>query len=245
MIPSVVGVVLDVMDELDDAARGMFRERPLQLVDEELLASARGERPKSASARKTSGTKESSAKYATIAARCVPRSAKNFLQSWLNPIPTDGVCTLALLASRAWRRHTPSRIFSRVSRRSKRRRSSAPTTSRSARSASRIGPQPRRYARVGRSSKTQAALRGVGEATQVHASLDGGEVFVVGKRAGRRSSPSPRRASRPASSSTISSGASRLSSRRRGQAVRRRTSEARRSCDGGVRRRRDRGRRRV
>jgi hypothetical protein len=27
-------------------------------------------------------------------------------------------------------------------------------------------------------------LRGVGEATQVHASLDGGEVFVVGKREG-------------------------------------------------------------
>src|SRR5258706_4284865 len=41
-------------------------------------ASARWTRPSSASARKTSGTKESSAKYATIAARCVPRSAKNF-----------------------------------------------------------------------------------------------------------------------------------------------------------------------
>jgi hypothetical protein len=41
-------------------------------------ASARCASPRSASARNTSGTKERSAKYATIAARCVPRSAKNF-----------------------------------------------------------------------------------------------------------------------------------------------------------------------
>src|SRR6266567_201455 len=34
-------------------------------------------RPSSASARKSSGTNERSAKYAIIAARCVPRSAKN------------------------------------------------------------------------------------------------------------------------------------------------------------------------
>ena len=44
-------------------------------------ASARCARPSSDSARKMSGTKESSAKYATIAARCVPRSAKNFAKS--------------------------------------------------------------------------------------------------------------------------------------------------------------------
>src|SRR5579871_2292594 len=56
-------------------------------------ASARCAKPKSASARKMSGTKESSAKYATIAARCVPRSAKNFFGSWLNPTRTQGVCT--------------------------------------------------------------------------------------------------------------------------------------------------------
>src|ERR1700756_2754729 len=47
-----------------------------------LDASARWARPKSESARKTSGTNERSAKYATIAARCVPRSAKNLRTSW-------------------------------------------------------------------------------------------------------------------------------------------------------------------
>src|SRR5919198_6515545 len=41
-------------------------------------SSARPVRPRSDRARKVSGTKLSSAKYATIAARCVPRSAKNF-----------------------------------------------------------------------------------------------------------------------------------------------------------------------
>ncbi len=41
-------------------------------------ASARCEKPSSASARNTSGRNDRSAKYAIIAARCVPRSAKNF-----------------------------------------------------------------------------------------------------------------------------------------------------------------------
>src|SRR5919201_299450 len=41
-------------------------------------SSARPVRPRSDNARNVSGTNESSAKYATIAARCVPRSAKNF-----------------------------------------------------------------------------------------------------------------------------------------------------------------------
>src|SRR5205085_2145183 len=45
-------------------------------------------RPNSESARKISGTKDNSAKYATIAARCVPRSAKNFFGSCLSPICT-------------------------------------------------------------------------------------------------------------------------------------------------------------
>src|SRR3954452_10271930 len=40
-------------------------------------ASARREKPRSASERKTSGTNDRSAKYAIIAARCVPRSRKN------------------------------------------------------------------------------------------------------------------------------------------------------------------------
>src|ERR671926_779170 len=41
-------------------------------------SSARPVRPRRDRARNVSGTNESSAKYATIAARCVPRSAKNF-----------------------------------------------------------------------------------------------------------------------------------------------------------------------
>src|SRR6478735_4370558 len=40
-------------------------------------------RPSSASDRKSSGTNERSAKYAIIAARCVPRSAKNLLMTRL------------------------------------------------------------------------------------------------------------------------------------------------------------------
>src|SRR3954463_4483806 len=44
-------------------------------------ASARCTRPSSDSARNVSGTNERSAKYATIAARCGPRSAKNLLAS--------------------------------------------------------------------------------------------------------------------------------------------------------------------
>ncbi len=43
-----------------------------------LCSFGRPEMPSSDSARKVSGTNERSAKYAIIAARCVPRSAKNF-----------------------------------------------------------------------------------------------------------------------------------------------------------------------
>src|SRR2546421_396642 len=43
-----------------------------------LDSSARPVSPSSESARKVKGTNESNAKYAIIAARCVPRSAKNF-----------------------------------------------------------------------------------------------------------------------------------------------------------------------
>src|SRR5689334_21941306 len=52
-------------------------------------ASARCARPKRDSARKISGTNERSAKYATIAARCVPRSAKNLCASWRRRMVTD------------------------------------------------------------------------------------------------------------------------------------------------------------
>jgi hypothetical protein len=46
-----------------------------------LDSSARPVKPRKERARNVSGTKASSAKYAIIAARCVPRSAKNFRQS--------------------------------------------------------------------------------------------------------------------------------------------------------------------
>src|SRR5581483_10105316 len=46
-------------------------------------SSARPASPTSASERKSSGTNESSAKYAIIAARCVPRSTKNFENAFL------------------------------------------------------------------------------------------------------------------------------------------------------------------
>ena len=48
-----------------------------------LDSSARPTSPSSERARNVSGTNESSAKYAIIAARCVPRSAKNFWTSLL------------------------------------------------------------------------------------------------------------------------------------------------------------------
>src|SRR5947207_2434602 len=50
-------------------------------VTTKLDSFARPPRPRTPSVRNVSGTNESSAKYATIAARCVPRSAKNFANS--------------------------------------------------------------------------------------------------------------------------------------------------------------------
>src|SRR6186713_834065 len=50
-------------------------------VTRKLDSSARPAKPSRARARKRSGTKERSAKYAIMAARCVPRSAKNFEKS--------------------------------------------------------------------------------------------------------------------------------------------------------------------
>ena len=101
-------------------------------------ASARWARPKSESARKTSGTNESSAKYATIAARCVPRSAKNFCTSWRRRIAHGcEVCTLIAVASDGGG-SALSRISSRSRRRSRRRRSC-----RRGRRAGRLGRRPR------------------------------------------------------------------------------------------------------
>src|SRR5437870_12191813 len=56
-----------------------------------LDSSARPVRPRSESARNVSGTNESSAKYAIIAARWVPRSAKNFCTSTRLRTRTGGV----------------------------------------------------------------------------------------------------------------------------------------------------------
>src|SRR6266576_1814232 len=50
-------------------------------VTRKLDSSARPAKPSAASARNVSGTNDNSAKYAIIAARCVPRSAKNFPNS--------------------------------------------------------------------------------------------------------------------------------------------------------------------
>src|SRR3954447_3140500 len=59
-----------VSSELEGNARSSSRTKKSE-------ASARREKPRSASERKTSGTNDRSAKYAIIAARCVPRSRKN------------------------------------------------------------------------------------------------------------------------------------------------------------------------
>src|SRR5215475_6335444 len=66
-------------------------------------ASARCARPKSDSVRKTSGTNESSAKYATIAARWVPRSAKNLCTSCRRRIVTPESSLIASTAMDAAR----------------------------------------------------------------------------------------------------------------------------------------------
>jgi hypothetical protein len=78
MIPSVAALSWTrwtsermLLSELPGKARFNSRTRKSD-------ASARCASPSSDSERKTSGTNESSAKYATIAARWVPRSAKNF-----------------------------------------------------------------------------------------------------------------------------------------------------------------------
>jgi hypothetical protein len=58
-------------------------------VTKKLPSSAWPARPSSARASSSNGTNESSAKYAIIAERCVPRSAKNFATSvrFLSRIP--------------------------------------------------------------------------------------------------------------------------------------------------------------
>src|SRR5215813_248544 len=66
-------------------------------------ASARCARPKSESARKTSGTNERSAKYATIAAKWVPRSAKNLCTSFRPGIVTPESSLIASTAMEAVR----------------------------------------------------------------------------------------------------------------------------------------------
>src|SRR6201981_1523798 len=66
-------------------------------------AAARCARPKRESARKTRGTNERSAKYATIAARWVPRSAKNLCTSCRRGIVTSESSLIASTAMDAAR----------------------------------------------------------------------------------------------------------------------------------------------
>ena len=73
--PEGCRVVLHLVDEREDALQGAAREGAGQLLDRKSEASARCTSPSSDSARNVSGTNESSAKYATIAARWGPRSA--------------------------------------------------------------------------------------------------------------------------------------------------------------------------
>ena len=78
MIPSVAALSWTRWTRVRMLFERAARERALSSLTRKSDASARCARPSNESARKTSGTNESNAKYATIAARWVPRSAKNF-----------------------------------------------------------------------------------------------------------------------------------------------------------------------
>ena len=81
------------------------RRRSERYVTRELDSSTRPKRPSNARARKTSGTIEASAKYATIAARCVPRTAKNVPNvARSGNRGTCGVSRRSLIASRSYGR---------------------------------------------------------------------------------------------------------------------------------------------
>ena len=69
------------MTDLENASTELVGNALFSSVTRKLDSSARPANPSRASARKSSGTNERSAKYAIIAARCVPRSAKNLLKT--------------------------------------------------------------------------------------------------------------------------------------------------------------------
>src|SRR5712691_1012217 len=77
-MPSVAALSCTSRTSVTMSPTGASGNACLSSVTRKLDSSARPARPSSASARNVSGTKERSAKYAIIAARCVPRSAKNF-----------------------------------------------------------------------------------------------------------------------------------------------------------------------
>src|SRR5207247_3435206 len=81
MIPSVAALSCTLRTSVTMSLTGASGSACLSSVTRKLDSSARPVRPSSESARNVSGTNDKSAKYAIIAARCVPRSAKNLANS--------------------------------------------------------------------------------------------------------------------------------------------------------------------
>src|ERR1041384_6041976 len=77
-IPSVAALSCTLRTSETMSPTGASGSACFSSVTRKLDSSARPAKPSSDSARNVSGANESSAKYAIIAARCVPRSAKNF-----------------------------------------------------------------------------------------------------------------------------------------------------------------------
>src|SRR5882762_7690042 len=83
MIPSAVACVCTERTTFKMPSIELVGNALISSVTRKLDSSARPAKPRSASARNRSGTNERSAKYAIIAARWVPRSAKNLLTTRL------------------------------------------------------------------------------------------------------------------------------------------------------------------
>src|SRR5919202_2051056 len=92
MIPSVAALSWTLWTRSMIRSIGVPGSACLISWTRKLDSSARPVSPRSASARNVSGTNDSSAKYAIIAARCGPRSAKNFCTSVRLRTRTGGVC---------------------------------------------------------------------------------------------------------------------------------------------------------
>ena len=146
-------------------------------VTRKLDSSARSAKPSSASARKSSGTNESSAKYAIIAARCVPRSAKNFATSFrLRSRTSDSIARVGFEADgrRAGTRRPDRDLVADRGRRALRRADGSVDAGRRSRDARRSSRRAARAARGRRrSSQRRAAV------VQLEAATADGSVFVV------------------------------------------------------------------